>query len=128
MSLKSKTPPLFIALGPIMVIGGIALAGWGVVSGHLTNRKATTSGLRVLSNCYVVGRFAYNENKEMIFSDFEDWDSPKDKFYFRIRTSDGKDEGWDCSHALMGRVGEGMVGHAHVKGRWLGSFIPVPRA
>jgi hypothetical protein len=128
MSLKSKTPPVFVALGPIMIIGGIVLAGFGVVSGHMSNRKVATGGLRVLTNCYVVGRFAYNENQEMIFSDFEDMDSPKDKFYVRLRTEQGQDEELECSQALIAQVGEGMIGNAQVRGRWLGSFVPVPRA
>ena len=128
MSLKSKTPPIVIALGPIMIIAGIALAGWGVFYGHASNRKAEKGGVRYLPDCYVVGRFAYNENKDMIFSDFEEMDSPKDKFYVRIKTADGRDEEFECSRDLILQVGEGMIGNAQSQGRWLGSFVPKPRA
>jgi hypothetical protein len=128
MGLKSKTPPLFVALGPIMVLGGIVLAGWGVFYGHFFNRKVDQGGVRFLRGCYVVGRFAYNENKDMIFSDFEELDSPKAKFYVRIKTADGQDEEFECARALIEQVGEGMIGDAQAKGRWLGSFVPKPRA
>lgn len=127
MSLKSKTPPMAIALGPIMVLGGILLAGWGVFYGHFTNRKLDQGGMRFFPDCYVVGRFAYNENRDMIFSDFEEMDSPKDKFYVRIKTADGRDEEFECSRDLIVQVGEGMVGNAQAKGRWMGSFVPKPR-
>lgn len=128
MSLRSKTPPIVIALGPIMIIGGIALAGWGVFYGHLSNRKADKAGTRFIPDCYIVGRFAYNENKDMIFSDFEELDSPKDKFYVRLKTADGRDEEFECSRDLIVQVGEGMIGDAQAKGRWLGSFVAKPRA
>jgi len=128
MSLKSKTPGFVIALGPIMVCVGIAVAGWGVFYGHYANRKADTGGVRFYPDCYIVGRFAYNENHEMIFSDFEEIDSPKAKFYVRIKTADGRDEEFECSPALIDQVGEGMIGNAQVKGRWMGSFVPKPRA
>ncbi|HJP82067.1 MAG TPA: hypothetical protein VJ835_01055 [Fimbriimonadaceae bacterium] len=126
-SLKSKTPVFFIALGPIAILGGIALAGFGVFAGHLFNRRTNTSGVRTIANCYVVGRYGVNEIGEMVFSDFEELDHPKSKFFVRLKSSNGQDEEFECSRELVGQIGEGMVGNAMVKGRWLGSFVPVPR-
>lgn len=127
MGMKSKTPPLVIALGPIMVIAGVGLAGWGVFYGHFANRKMEKTGAKYFPDCYIVGRFAYNENKDMIFSDFEELDSPKDKFYVRIKTADGRDEEFECARDLIVRIGEGMIGNAQVNGRWMGSFVAKPR-
>jgi hypothetical protein len=128
IGMKSTTPVLLIALGPIMIVGGILLAGWGIFAGHMTNRKAENAGARWLSNCYVVGRFAVNQNGEMIFSDFEDLDHPRTKFFVRLKGQDGQDDEFECSQDLIAQIGEGMVGNVQVKGRWLGSFTPVPRA
>lgn len=127
MGIKSKSPIFFIAMGPVMVVLGVVLAGWAVFSGHLTNKKMDSAGPQTINGCYIVGRYALNEIGEMIFSDFEDIDHPKAKFFVRIKTAQGKDEEYECSPQLMSQIGEGMVGNVQVRGRWLGSFVPVPR-
>ncbi len=127
MGIKSKSPIFFIAMGPVMVIGGVVLAAWGVFTGHLSNRKMESSGPQFLSRCYIVGRYGINEIGEMLFTDFEDLDHPKSKFFVRIKTSEGKDEEYECSRELISQIGEGMVGNVQVRGKWLGSFTPLPR-
>ncbi|MBC8065982.1 MAG: hypothetical protein H7Y17_14205 [Chlorobia bacterium] len=127
MGMKSKSPIFLIALGPLMVVGGIVLAGFGVFSGHRFNRKTANSGVEWLSNCYIVGRYGVNEVGEMVFSDFEELDSPKAKFFVRIKTSGGQDAEYECSKELVSQIGEGMMGNVQVRGRWLGSFTPLPR-
>jgi hypothetical protein len=84
--------------------------------------------VRWLTNCYVVGRFAVNANGDMVFSDFEEMDHPKDKFFVQLKTPDGRQDEFECSRELIGQIGEGMLGNVQVKGRWLGSFTAVPRA
>lgn len=126
LGLHSKSPLILIALGPIMVVGGIALAGWGVFAGHMTNKKADSSGVQWIPNCYVVGRYEMNQIGEMIFSDFN-YDEPKSKFFVRLKLPDGSDQEYQCSPELMDQIGEGMIGNVQVKGRWLGSFVAVPR-
>lgn len=127
MSLKSKSPVAFIAMGPVMILAGIALAGYGVFYGHYSNKKSASGGLQVLNGCYIVGRYATNEIGEMVFSDFEDLDHPKAKFFVRIKTAGGVDGEYECSRELIRNIGEGMVGNVQIRGRWLGSFTPVPR-
>lgn len=128
MGLRSKTPLILVALGPIMIVGGVVMAGWGVFFGHMTNRSASNAGVRGLNHCYVVGRFAMSPRGEMIFSDFEELDDPKTKFFVRLKLPDGRDDEFECSQELISQIGEGMVGNVQVKGRWLGSFVAVPRA
>lgn len=127
MNLKSKAPLTFIIMGPLMFVGGIILAGYGVFSGHMTNRKSASGGVQVLSNCYIVGKYALNERGEMVFSDYEVLDHPKCKFFVRIKNAQGQDFELECARELMDQIGEGMVGNVQMKGRWLGSFTPVPR-
>jgi hypothetical protein len=127
MGLKSKSPIAFIAMGPIMIVGGIVLAGYGVFFGHYSNKKIASGGVQMLNGCYIVGRYAVNEIGEMVFADFEDLDHPKAKFFVRIKTADGVDGEYECSRDLIRTIGEGMVGNVQIRGRWLGSFTPVPR-
>ena len=127
-NLKSKTPIFMMVLGPLLFVGGVALLGWGVFYGHFTNRQASSGGVRWLTDCYVVGRFAVNSNGDMVFSDFEELDHPKTKFFVQLKTPDGRQDEFECSRELIGQIGEGMIGNVQVKGRWLGSFTAVPRA
>lgn len=118
---------LLMALGLVISVGGVFLAGWGVFFGHATNRSAGKSGVQWVNNCYVVGRFAIDQNGEMIFSEFEDNDLPRVKFFVRLKHPEGHDQEYECSRELISQIGEGMTGSAQVKGRWLGSFTPAPR-
>jgi hypothetical protein len=118
---------ILFALGPIMFLAGILLAGWGIFSGHIANRRADAAGSQFIPNCYVVGRFEVNSNGEMIFSDF-DYDAPKSKFIVRLKLPDGSDQEYECASQLLDQIGEGMIGNVQIRGRWLGSFTPVPRA
>ncbi len=127
MNLRNKTPIFLIALGPILIVGGIALIGYGVFSGHATNRKAQAGGVRHVPDCYVVGVYAINERGEMIFADYDLLDHPKCKFFVRLKLPDGSDAELECARELMMNIGEGMKGNAQIKGRWLGSFVPVMR-
>ena len=120
-----KAIPL-MAMGPILILGGLCLAGYGVFSGMSFNKKASTGGVRMMSECYVVARFAVNQIGEMIFDNFE-FDAPGARYYVRLKMPDGRDEEFECAHDLVMQVGEGMIGNVQVNGHWLGSFIPVPR-
>ena len=117
---------ILMALGPILVVAGEVMAGIGVASGHSVNRAATNAAVVNLENCYVVARFGINETGEMLFNDY-DWDLPRMRYYVRLKMPNGLDEEFECSYELLSQVGEGMVGNVQVKGRWLGSFTPVPR-
>lgn len=118
---------VLMALGPLLFVGGIVMAGWGIFWGHATNRSIGKSGVQWVTNCYVVGRFAIDQNGEMIFSEFEDNDLPRVKFFVRLKHPEGHDQEYECSRELISQIGEGMTGSAQVKGRWLGSFTPAPR-
>lgn len=126
MGMATKAMVL-MALGPLVFVGGVVLAGWGVFFGHFTNRSASKSGVQWVYNCYVVGRFAIDQNGEMIFSDFEENDLPRVKFFVRLKHPEGHDQEYECSRELISQIGEGMMGSVQVKGRWLGSFVPAPR-
>jgi len=117
---------VLMAFGPIVTVLGVALAGYAVFSGVSFNKKTSTGGVRMMSECYVVARFAVNEIGEMIFDNF-DFDAPNARYYVRLKMPDGRDEEFECAHDLVMQVGEGMIGNVQVNGRWLGSFIPVPR-
>jgi hypothetical protein len=80
----------------------------------------------MVTQCYVVARFAINEIGEMIFDNF-DFDAPNARYYVRLKMPDGRDEEFECAQELLNQVGEGMVGNVQINGRWLGSFVPVPR-
>ncbi len=118
---------ILVALGPILVAGGVGLAGWAVFFGHFTNRSVAKSGVQWINGCYIVSRFAIDQNGEMLFSDFEDADLPKIKYYVRVKMPSGNDQEYECSRELISQVGEGSRGGIQVKGRWLSSFAPEPR-
>ena len=127
MNLRSKAPLTFIAAGPVMILLGIGLAGYAVFFGHYTNRKTASGGVRFVPDCYVVGCYAVNERGEMVFEDYDLLDHPKCKFFVRLKLPDGSDAELECARELMSSIGEGLKGNAQIKGRWLGSFVPVPR-
>ena len=126
MGMATKATVL-MGLGPLLFVGGVVLAGWGIFFGHFTNRSVDKSNVQLVSGCYVVGRFAIDQNNEMVFSDFEELDLPRVKFFVRLKHPDGHDQEYECSRELISQIGEGMTGSAQFKGRWLGSFTPAPR-
>lgn len=119
---------VLMCLGPILFAGAVFLIGWAVFYGHFTNRSAGRAGVQWINGCYVVGRYSLDRNHEMAFSDFEENDLPGVKFFVRIKHPDGHDQEYECSRELISQIGEGMMGSVQVKGRWLGSFTPAPRA
>jgi hypothetical protein len=115
----------FAMIGVLSILGGIGVIGWAVFSGLNHNNETDKGGPR-LQPGYVMARFAVNEIGEMIFSNYE-FDAVGGRFYVRLRFEDGHDEELECAPEVFDQAGEGMWGHAAIRGRWLGQFTPIPK-
>lgn len=127
-------------------LGGIALLGLGILLSFVGlclmlgtliyglkqekgDAKETT--IVTIQNSTITARFAINRLGETIFdADYIEFDDPKTKLYIRLSAPGQPQIELKTNRPVWSACGEGMRGHAHVQGDWLGRFeqiaIPPP--
>lgn len=110
----------------VMFIGG-GLALGSLIYG-LKQEKGDQKETRIttLQNVQITARFATNHIGETLFdADYIEFDHPKTKLYVRVNAPGSPQVELRTNADVWNACGEGMRGHAHVQGDWLGRFEQV---
>lgn len=107
----------FMAVGILMVLGGLGYGLWIVKNEHQGPR-------RVIENFRIMARYAYDKAGYHLVDDgmIEFAEGPR--FYVRGQTPDGVVLEYEASEAVWRQAGEGMYGEAELQGKWMGRFVP----
>lgn len=119
-----NTGVALVGLGILLGLGGGGLTLGSILYG-LRQEKGDQKETRVvvIQDAQITARFAINRLGETIFdADYLDFDDPKTKLYIKITAPTVNQLELRTNPAVWGSCGEGMRGHAHVQGDWLGQF------
>lgn len=115
---------ILFAMGPFLMLVGVALVAGAISLGFGHNRKLNTGAPRPQEEGRITARFAINQIGEMIFDNF-DYDAEEAKFYVRVQFLDSRREEFECARPVFDQCGEGMRGMITMQGSWMLSFVPM---
>jgi len=110
-------------IGVILLLGGIALLTFTILSGAAVGATEKRGVRKVDPRTRVLAKYATNAQGETLTLEW-DFPDPKTKFYVRLELGDGNRAEFQCVQEVFHQCGEGMRGEAHFQGRWLGMFKP----
>lgn len=110
------------AVSILSVFFGIVLVGVGVFWGlwHVVNRHA---GPEIREyNCRIMARYGVNEQNETVIADWVH-DGDGIRTYVRVWSPTRGAQEFECAYPVWCQCGEGMLGQAITKGKWLSGFF-----
>lgn len=113
-----------VPLGFLVIAAGVGMFGGGIGWAIWTHKHRHDGPMAVTPNVRVVGRYGYTHDGLMIHDEYEFEADDKPQYYVRLEVAPGRIDEYECRPETFFAAGEGMVGEAVLKGKWLGRFTP----
>jgi hypothetical protein len=112
--------PMALTIGGLGVLVSLSGVGYGL----WIHRNRASGPRSVTPNVFVVARFAYTKEHQMLSETWMIEEAENPRFYVRLQVAPGQVGEFECPREVFWECGEGMSGEAEIQGRWVGRFTP----